>query len=163
MAKKEGYEEKLEELVLPFLSENGFELYDTEYVKEGANWYLRAYIDKPGGITIDDCELVSRYLSEQLDQKDMIPEAYILEVSSPGLGRQLKKDRHFEKSIGERIEVKLYKGTAIKLHGKEAVVKELDGILTAFDKEQITIETEEKEQISIKRNEAALVRLAFDF
>ena len=81
MTKRELYEQKTEEILLPIVEENGFELVDVEYVKEGSTWYLRAYIDKPGGINIDDCEVVSRRLSDILDEKDYIDDAYILEVS----------------------------------------------------------------------------------
>ena len=91
MTKREMYEKNTEEILLPMMEELGFELVDVEYVKEGSTWYLRAYIDKPGGINIDDCETVSRRLSDILDEKDYIDEAYILEVSSPGLVRPLKK------------------------------------------------------------------------
>lgn len=93
MSKKETYEQKAEEMILPIVEANGFELVDVEYVKEGQNWYLRAYIDKEGGITVDDCEIVSRAFSDKLDENDFIEDAYILEVSSPGLGRPLKKRR----------------------------------------------------------------------
>ena len=93
MTKREQYEQKTEEILLPIIEEHGFVLGDVEYVKEGSTWYLRAYIDKPGGITIDDCETVSRRLSDILDEKDYIEDAYILEVSSPGLGRPLKKEK----------------------------------------------------------------------
>ena len=96
MSKPELYEQKTEELLLPIMEEQGFELVDVEYVKEGGSWYLRAYIDKPGGITVDDCENVSRQLSDLLDEKDYIEDSYILEVSSPGLGRPLKKEKDFE-------------------------------------------------------------------
>lgn len=91
MTKRETYEQKTEALLAPLLEEHRFELVDVEFVKEAGTWFLRAYIDKPGGITIDDCELVSRALSDLLDEKDFIEETYILEVSSPGLGRPLKK------------------------------------------------------------------------
>ncbi len=84
------------------MEEYGFELVDVEYVKEGSNWYLRAYIDKPGGITVNDCEVVSRRLSDILDEKDYIEDSYILEVSSPGLGRPLKKEKDFERSLWRR-------------------------------------------------------------
>ena len=86
MSKKEVYEQKTEEILNPIVEKHGFDLWDVEYVKEGGNWYLRAYIDKPGGIMVDDCEVVSRELSDILDEKDFIDEAYILEVSSTGLG-----------------------------------------------------------------------------
>ena len=109
MSKKENYEQKTEEILLPITEEYGFELVDVEYVKEGSTWYLRAYIDKPGGIDINDCEKVSRRLSDLLDEKDYIEDAYILEVSSPGLGRPLKKEKDFKRSMGEEVEIRTYR------------------------------------------------------
>ena len=106
MTKRESYEQKTEEILNPIVEEYGFELVDVEYVKEGSTWYLRAYIDKPGGICIDDCEAVSRRLSDILDEKDYIDDAYILEVSSPGLGRPLRKEKDFRRSLGEEVEVR---------------------------------------------------------
>ena len=97
MAKREEYEIKTEELVMPLIEKNNFELVDVEFVKEGQNWFLRLYVDKPGGILIDDCELVSREVEKLLDESDPIEQAYILEVSSPGLDRPLKKDKDFER------------------------------------------------------------------
>ena len=94
MSRREDYEKRTEELLMPIVAKNGVEIYDVEYVKEGSDWYLRAYIDKPEGVSIIDCENVSRELSDVLDKEDFIPDAYILEVSSPGLGRTLKKDKH---------------------------------------------------------------------
>ena len=155
MSKKEMYEQKTEELLLPIIEENEFELVDVEYVKEGGNWYLRAYIDKPGGITVDDCEKVSRRLSDLLDEKDYIDGAYILEVSSPGLGRPLKKDKDFERSIGEEVEIRTFR----PIHHQ----KEFTGILKAYDKEKVIIEMEEQEQMEFERSQIALIRLAFDF
>ncbi len=155
MTKHEEYELKTEKLLGPLLEENHFELYDIEYVKEGGNWFLRTYIDKENGITVDDCELVSRALSDLLDKHDFIPDSYILEVSSPGLGRQLKRDKHFEKSIGEEVEIKLYKAINKK--------KEFVGILTAFDQNTITIELEDESTMEFSRSDVAIVRLTFDF
>lgn len=155
MAKHDVYEEKTEKLLEPILTENNFELYDVEYVKEGSNWFLRAYIDKKGGINVDDCELVSRRLSDLLDKEDFIPDAYILEVSSPGLGRQLKKDKHFEHSIGEEVEIKLYKPV-----NKQ---KEWVGILTGYNADMLFIEVDEKTQMEFTRRDIAMVRLTFDF
>ncbi len=155
MAKHEEYEQRTEKLLMPILSENHFELYDVEYVKEGGNWFLRAYIDKENGITVDDCEVVSRALSDLLDKNDFISESYILEVSSPGLGRQLKRDKHFEKSIGEEVEIKLYKAINKK--------KDFTGILTSFNQEVITIELDDHTRMDIPRASIASVRLAFDF
>ena len=154
MAKREEYESKTEELVMPLIEQNNFELVDVEYVKEGSNWYLRVYIDKENGINVDDCELISRALSDLLDEKDFIEEAYILEVSSPGLGRPLKKEKDFARSIGEEVDVKLYR----MKNGR----KDYTGILKSYDKESITIEDEETELV-FSRSEIALVRLAFDF
>ena len=105
MSKRETYEQKTEELLLPLVEGYGFELIDVEYVKEGGTWYLRAYIDKPGGIAVDDCELVSRAFSDILDEKDYIEDSYIFEVSSPGLGRPLKKEKDFVRSMGEEVEI----------------------------------------------------------
>ena len=155
MSKRESYEWKTEELLLPIVEEYRFELVDVEYVKEGSNWYLRAYIDKPGGITVDDCEAVSRRLSDLLDEKDFIEEAYILEVSSPGLGRPLKKDKDFARSIGEEVEIRTYKAIDHE--------KEFTGVLKSFDKDTIVIELEDNEIMNFARDNIALVRLAFDF
>lgn len=155
MTRRETYEQKTEELVLPIVTENHFELVDVEYVKEGGTWYLRAYIDKPGGITVDDCEIVNRALSDLLDEKDFIEESYILEVSSPGLGRPLKKERDFERSLGEEVEIRTY-----RMIEKQ---KEFRGILKSYDKNTVTIVTEEEEEQVFERENIALIRLAFDF
>lgn len=155
--KRTDYEQRTEELLAPILTENGFELVDVEYVKEGRNYYLRAYIDKPGGITIDDCELVSRALEAKLDAEDLIPGAYILEVSSPGLGRALKKDRDFARSLGEEVEVHLYAPEA-QSRGKDFV-----GVLTGYDADSVTIENESEEKIAFQRKNIASIRLTFDF
>lgn len=154
MSKKENYEVKTEELLIPIASANGVDIYDVEYVKEGSDYYLRAYIDKPDGVSIIDCENVSRRLSDVLDEADFIPDAYILEVSSPGLGRTLKKDRHLEKSIGLDVEIKLYK--------PQNGSKEYEGMLERFDEESITITDEDGEKLFL-RSEIALIRLALDF
>ena len=154
MSKKESYEVRTEELLIPIVEANGVEIYDVEYVKEGSDYYLRAYIDKPDGVNIIDCENVSRALSDVLDREDFIPDAYILEVSSPGLGRTLKKDRHLEKSIGLDVEIRLYK--------PQNGTKEYEGVLKSFDAETITIFDEEKEY-SFSRNDIAIIRLALDF
>lgn len=153
MAKKE-YEARTEELLLPIVEQYGIEIYDVEYVKEGSEWYLRAYIDKPGGVDILDCEKVSRALSDVLDREDFIAESYILEVSSPGLGRALKKDKHLQKSLGEEVEIKTYK----PVEGS----REFSGILKAYDDKTITIENDHAET-SLNRSDIALIRLALDF
>jgi len=155
MTKHEEYEQKTERLLEPIIKANHFELYDVEYVKEGGNWFLRVFLDKEGGITVDDCVLISRSLSDLLDKEDYIPDSYILEVSSPGLGRQLKKDKHFEKNIGEEVEIKLYKQIDKK--------KEFTGVLVSFDQTILTIELEDQIKMDIPRANIAMVRLAFDF
>ncbi|RGS82917.1 ribosome maturation factor RimP [Coprococcus sp. AF21-14LB] len=155
MAKREIYEQKTEELLLPIIEKNQFELVDVEYVKEGSNWYLRAYIDKPGGITVDDCEVVSRALSELLDQNDFIEDSYILEVSSPGLGRPLKKEKDFQRSLGEEVEIRTYR--AINRQ------KEFVGVLKGYDKESVTIEYEDETEQTFLKSDIALIHLAFDF
>ena len=155
MTKREEYEQKTEKLLEPILEANHFELVDVEYVKEGGSWYLRAYIDKPGGITVDDCEIVNRALGDLLDEHDFIEESYILEVSSPGLGRPLKKERDFARSLGEEVEIRTY-----RMVNKQ---NEFRGILKAYDKDTVTIETEEEEEQIFERENIALIRLAFDF
>lgn len=152
--KRSEIESYVEGLVMPIIEEGNFELVDVEYVKEGANWYLRVYADKEGGINIDDCVTISRALEVKLDEKDMIPDAYILEVSSPGLGRQLKKDRDYKRSLGEEIEFKLYKA-----RDKQ---KEFTGFLKDFDENTFTI-TIDDEDVVFERKEVAMMRLAVHF
>ena len=109
MSKSESYEAKTEELIQPLIDSRGFELVDVEFVKEGSDWYLRVYIDKDGGISVNDCEDISRAFNEILDREDYISEQYIFEVSSPGLTRPLKKEKDYKRSIGKLVDVKLYK------------------------------------------------------
>lgn len=154
MAKREEYEAKTEALLLPIVQKHGIEIYDVEYVKEGSEYYLRAFIDKEGGVNINDCEIVSRELSDRLDEADFITDAYILEVSSPGLGRTLRKDKHLQKSLQEEVEVKTYKPVNEK--------KEFAGILTAFDADTVTISSDE-EDLVLDRKNIAVIRLAFNY
>ena len=153
MSKREDYESRTETLLQPIAAAQGVEIYDVEYVKEGSDYYLRAYIDKAEGVNIEDCENVSRALSDALDREDFIPDAYILEVSSPGLGRTLKKDRHLARSIGEEVEIKLYK----PLDG----TKEYAGVLKSFD-EGVVVITEGTMDRIFARNDIAVIRLALD-
>lgn len=155
MSKREQYEQRTEQLVTPIIEENAFELVDVEYVKENGEFYLRVYIDKPGGVNIGDCETVSRALDAKLDEEDFIDDSYILEVSSPGLGRPLKKERDFARSVGEEVEIHLYK--AIERQ------KLFTGILKAYDNDSMTIEFEDGETTTFQRKDISLVRLAFDF
>lgn len=163
MSKKEQYEQRAEALIEPIVAKNEFELVDVEYVREGSNWFLRAFIDKPGGITVDDCELVSREFSDLLDKEDFIEDSYIMEVSSPGLGRQLKKDKDLKRSIGEEVEIKLYKGIKQMRRNKEVSVKEFSGFLVAYDENTITIELEDETTMELPRTDIAIIRLAIHF
>ena len=155
MAKREEYEQRTEQLVLPIIQSNKFELVDVEYVKEGGTWYLRAYIDKPGGITVDDCEAVSRRLSDILDEQDYIDDSYIMEVSSPGLGRPLRKEKDFKRSLGSEVEVRTY-----RMIDKS---KEFTGILKDYDDTTVTIELSDETLKVFQKGDIALIRLAFDF
>lgn len=155
MSKKEIYEQKTEEILHPIVEEYGFELVDVEYVKEGGTWYLRSYIDKPGGISIDDCEKVSRRLSDILDEKDYIEDSYIMEVSSPGLGRPLKKEKDFIRSLGEEVEVRTY-----RMIDRQ---KEFTGILKDYDAGAVTIALADGTLKTFEKGDIALVRLSVDF
>lgn len=155
MVKREEIEARTEELVMPLITEHQFELVDVEFVKEGSNRYLRLYIDKEGGITVNDCEAISRPLSDMLDVEDYIEESYILEVSSPGLGRPLKKDKDFKRHLGDEVEIRLFRPVDRK--------KEWEGILTAYDDHTVTIETEDGEEKVFERAGLALIRLAIHF
>ncbi len=154
MSQRDDYEKKTEEMLVPIAEKVGVRIYDVEYVKEGSDYYLRAYIDKDGGVTIDECEAVSRALSDELDKNDFIADAYILEVSSPGLGRTLKKDRHLEYSLGEEVEIKLYK----PIDG----TKDYEGTLKSFDKDSITLTTPDRD-FTFLRKDIAVIRLKLDF
>ena len=154
MARREEYESKVETWLLPLLEKNQFELVDVEYVREAGIWYLRAYIDKEGGITVDDCEVVSRELGDWLDQKDFIEDSYIMEISSPGLDRPLKKEKDFARSIGKLVEIRTYRPIEKQ--------KEFCGELTAYDNNSVTID-EEGTPRTFDKKDIALVRLAIDF
>ncbi len=154
LAKHAEIEERTEALVLPIIEEHHFELVDVEYVKEGADWYLRVYADKEGGINIDDCVLISRALEAKLDAEDFIEDAYILEVSSPGLGRPLKKEKDYLRSIGKSIDIKLYQA-------KEKQ-KEFTGILKEYSNGHIIL-TIDEEDITFETKGIAMARLSLDF
>ena len=153
MGRSESYEAKTEQLIQPLIDANNFELVDVEFVKEGSDWYLRVYIDKEGGITVNDCELISRAFNEVLDREDYIPDQYIFEVSSPGLLRPLKKERDYEKSIGRLIDIKLYKPVD--------KCKEFTGVLKAYDKDTITLTMDNDEDMTFDRPNLAMIRWAF--
>lgn len=154
MSKRQDYEAQTEQLVTPILQQYGFELYDVEYVKEGGNNYLRVFIDKPGGIAVNDCETVAREMNPILDEKDFIPDSYVFEVSSPGLGRVLKKDKHLQKSIGEEVEIRTFRPINHE--------KQFEGILRAFDDKELTIVLDDEQELTFARTDIALIRLALD-
>ncbi|MBO5565425.1 MAG: ribosome maturation factor RimP [Lachnospiraceae bacterium] len=143
---------KAERIAAPIAEKHGMRIYDVEYEKQDEDYALCIYIDKDGGVTINDCEAVSREISDRLDEEDFIQDAYTLIVSSPGLGRKLTKDRHLSASIGEAVEVKGYKDLA----GKG--VKEVEGILLSFDEETVTLDTG-----TFLRKDIATIRLQIDF
>ncbi len=155
MAKREEYEARTEKLLQPIMEQHTYELVDVEFVKEAGSWYLRVYADKEGGITVDDCEIISRALSDKLDAEDFISESYILEVSSPGLGRPLKKEKDFVRSKGQEVEVHLYKPL-----NKQ---KQFEGILADFSETEVILELEGGEMLTLQRSDIALIRLAFDW
>ena len=155
MSKRETYETRTEELITPILDRMNFELVDVEYVKEGGTWYLRAYIDKEGGITVNDCEAVAREMNEILDREDFVEDSYVFEVSSPGLGRPLKKEKDHIRSMGREVEIRTYRAI-----NRE---KEFYGILSAYDENTVTIKTEDGTEMTFEKSDIALIRLAFDF
>lgn len=147
-------EEKVEELIQNQVKELGYELYDVQYVKEGKDYFLRIFIDKPEGIDLNDCEKVSNEINPIIDKADYIKEAYFLEVSSPGVERVLRKDKHLEQNIGKEIEIKLFKPIENE--------KIQDGILKQYNEEAIIIEVNEEEKI-IDRKNIALMKLKYNF
>jgi ribosome maturation factor RimP len=155
MANKEQIEQRFEKMLMPIVEENNFELVDVEYVKEAGTWYLRAYIDKEGGFSVNDCEFVSRKVSDLLDKEDFIEEAYILEISSPGLGRALKKEKDFARSIGKEVDVKLYKAI-----NKQ---KDFTGVLDSYDSEKVTLKFSDDSAMDFLRKDIAQIRLSIDF
>ncbi|CAM2891077.1 ribosome maturation factor RimP [Paenibacillus sediminis] len=146
--------ETVEAMVQPFLDENGFELVDVEYVKEGKNWFLRVFVDKEGGIDIDDCGRISEYLSEKLDETDPIPDAYFLEVSSPGAERPLKKPEDVRKAVGKDVYITTYE----PVDG----LKEFEGQLLSFENDEVVVRVGKK-QHTIPYAKVASARLAIIF
>lgn len=144
----------VEEMVRPFLDENGFELVDIEYVKEGSNYFLRVFVDKEGNIDIDECGRISEYLSEKLDQNDPIPDAYFLEVSSPGAERPLKKPEDVRKAVGKHVFVTTYE----PIDGS----KEFEGKLLAFEGDELVVEIGKKKH-ALPYAKVASARLAIVF
>ena len=148
-------EKMVEEMVIPILDQKDYELVDVEFKKEGSNWYLRVYIDKEGGISLNDCQEVSERLSSILDETDPIPYSYFLEVSSPGLDRPLKKERDFVKYRGSEVEVRLF----APLDDKKVFKGELVGLID----NKVVIKLKDGSQLDFERDKVSLVKLAFEF
>jgi len=155
MSRRQEYERKTEELLQPILEERHFELVDVEYVKEGSTWFLRAYIDKQGGITVNDCEDVARAMNPVLDELDYIEGSYTFEVSSPGLGRPLKKEKDYARNIGKDVEIHTYRPIQHE--------KEFFGRLAAYDSDSVTIVTEDETELTFEKSDIALIRQAVYF
>lgn len=152
---RKNIEELVTEIVLPITEKHKFELVDVEYIKEGPYWYLKIYIDKPGGITIDDCQLISEEIDPILDKKNFIEQSYFLEVSSPGLERPLRKDKDFEKFKGEPVEVKLF----APIDGKKVFEGELVGLID----NKIVIKKDTAETVEFDRDKVSSVRRIIKF
>lgn len=164
MGKHQEYEKKTEELLLPILEKYQYELVDVEFTKEAGNWHLCAYIDKEGGITLDDLTTVNHELSDIMDENDFIEESYILEVSSPGLLRPFKKARDFIRNMGNDVELKLFSPITWEEKGKKYSDKEFVGVLKAYDEESsiVTIGLDDRD-IKVSQNEIALIRRSIEF
>ena len=154
MSRREEYEQKAEAILTPIVESKDFELVDVEYVKEAGCWYLRGYIDKPGGITVNDCEDVSRAFSDILDEQDFIEDSYIMEISSPGLDRPLKKEKDFKTRLGKLVEIRTYRPIEKQ--------KEFSGVLKAYDSNSVTIDEDGTER-TFEKKDIALIRLAIEF
>lgn len=155
MSNAKIYESKTTDLIMPIVERMDFELVDVEYVREGSTFYLRAYIDKEGGITVNDCEAVAREMNELLDAEDFIPDSYVFEVSSPGLGRPLKKEKDFIRNMEKEVEIRTYRAID--------KCKEFYGNLKAYDKDSVTIEDENGKTVVFLRSDIALIRQAVHF
>ncbi len=147
-------EKLVESMAAPIAEERGLRVYDVEYKKEGPDWFLRIFLYGEEGVGLEDCEAVSRALSDILDEEDPIQDAYCLEVSSPGLERVLSRDWHFETALEETVEIRFY----APQNGKKSIT----GILRAYDTESITIETEDGEESRFETGLVAKVRTVFD-
>lgn len=143
-----------QDIVEPFLAEGGFELVDVEFVKESGNWFLRVFVDKEGGIDIDDCGKISEYLSAKLDENDPVIEPYFLEVSSPGAERPLRKPKDFYHAINENVFLSTYES----ING----MKEFEGKLISYDEETLVIEMKQK-KLELPVGKIASARLAVLF
>ncbi len=142
----------VQKLAVPIAEKLGLEIWDVRFVKEGASWYLRIYIDKDGGVNIEDCEAFSREIDPLLDENNVIEQSYCLEVSSPGLERELTRDEHFEKYIGSDVMVKLIRPI-------EGIGRELDGVLIACDKDTIELSDADGNTVTLNKKDTVWVKL----
>lgn len=147
-------EEKVENLLEKTINDLGYSLYDVEYAKEAKNYFLRIFIDKKGGVDLNDCEKVNNEITNLLDEKDYIKEQYFLEVSSPGIEKVLRKDKHLKENIGNEIEVNLFK----PVDGKKQII----GILEKYDETNIILKIEET-QIIIPRKTISLMKTTYNW
>lgn len=147
-------EEKIENLVTKPINSLGYDVYDVQYVKEGKDYYLRIFIDKLDGIDLNDCEKVNNEINNLLDEADYIKDQYFLEISSPGIERILRKDKHLKDNIGKMVEVKLFKPL-----NKQ---KTIEGILDNFDKDFILVKTNEDE-IKIERKDISVIKTIYEW
>lgn len=154
MSRKDQYEKRTWGHMVPICGQLGLQLVDTEFTKEGGDFALTVYIDKEGGVTVDDCQAVSDLLNPILDEEDYISETYTLYVSSPGLGRKLKRPHDFEWACGREVEVKTYRA----YDGE----KEFRGVLKSWDDKQVTIDANGQDR-TFEKKEISLIRTAFDF
>ena len=150
--KNDALVNEIYEMVKPIADELNYDIYHVEYVKENGELYLRIYIEKDGGITLSDCEALSRRVSDLMDEKDPIKDPYFLEVSSPGIERILRKDKHLEQNIGKEVNIKLFKKDE---NGK----KEYQGILKQYNEEKIELE----EEITIERKNIAQIKTVYNW
>lgn len=162
MSKHAGYEQRTEEICQPIADEHGCELVDVEFIKEAGSWHLRVYMDKEGGISIDDLAAVSRILNEKMDELDFIDESYILEVSSPGLTRPFKKPKDYIRNLGKDVELKVFKPISFEENGKTYTAKEFVGILSEYNEDSIVVQFE-KDSLEIEISNIALIRQSIDF
>lgn len=164
MSKHQDYERKTEALVLPILEKYQYELVDVEFVKEAGSWHLRVYVDKEGGITIDDLTVVNHELSDQMDREDFIAESYILEVSSPGLLRPFKKPKDYIRNLGQDVELKLFSPVTWEEKGKKYFDKEFVGVLKSYREEEaaIVLAMDDRE-MEVQVKDIALIRKYITF
>lgn len=160
-------EENVETLIMPIIEDLGYILYDVQYVKEAKDYYLRVFIDKKEGISLEDCEKVNNAITDILDEKNYIKDQYFLEVSSPGVERRLRKNKHFEASIGKEVDVNLYSPIKLKQdeinEKKKNTTKNISGILKGFDESNITLEIESNEEIKIERKNISNIKIKFNW